>query len=574
MKNYYPILFIWILLSLSSYLAPPSLQAQTRLDSTQFYDLTSPSDSSLDKRTLCTYSSYINSAECFNLSSCITSTYQENTDSWTPLRKREEKFEEEGNRRSIIDYEWDRTKDLWKPTHKSVRILFTDGREIYQYRWNDKDDGWENYYVFRLKTDELGRIIHTYFLAFNNQSKSWNGRRESISYNNRGLRIADVQEAVLWKRIVKWQPTNRSFYSYDEFDRLVLTRIDYWNLDIESWEVESTDETRFDQAGRRNFRLFTNLRTLEKRQEEFFFDQAGRDSVYLLSVGNNALFPVKRIEYAYNRNTLLRQKDCFRWEQDMWILDGSTNLSYNDQAQLTRSETVRWNEDSMDLILTDLEVNVYDNLGRNQEQTILNYNVGQKRLEGARTERSYDARNRVILSSHAIYIADSMKFRYQERFETSFDDLDRETLLAYYRWSTKRNRWEGEFKVRYIFNPNGDLAKEASYNWDEDMEGWVLSRSKKFHWGACKEEAWVQRDENQVRMHPNPVTGGYLFVESDLPQPYQYEIISSTGVQLLSGSGESNFIHLDLSSFLDGLYIIQFSHKDTKIQKKIILHNP
>lgn len=576
MKNFYPILYTGIIYFLIHSLIPLQLQGQTRLDSTYEWSFFSRTDSSLSDKTVCTYGNYKNSPECYNFSSCVVSSFNSNSERWIPVRKYEERIENDGRYRTFTNYEWDASNKNWKPQTKSVSSYLDRSSDFYRFDWDEEKEQWQAFIISRDQRDGNGRRLEFEFLRYDFSQESWSGTRDEISYNQVGQQSERLEK--IWDETSDdWIPNRRTSFSYDGFGQTTLTKTEYWRADREDWELETLDENQYDSFGRKIRGLYQNFRNFQERQDEFIYDSKGRDSVYTLSFRDNPVIPLtptRREEKFYNEMDLLIQIEAYRWEQDQWELDASTSREYNDQGRQIRSETIFWDPDSMDFILGSFEENLIDSLGRDIQTSYIYRNPSDNRLYGWRGQQGYDDNGRNIQSIYSDYNADSMRFIFAQRFENGFDASGNIVSSAFYRWDPNSNDWLGERKSTYLFNASGVRTREAIHLWDISINDWVLNTARKTNWGTCKEDNPVKADGDKVRIHPNPAAEGTLFVDSDLFKPYQYEIISSDGRSLIKGSSERNIIQIDISSLNSGLYVIQFWFKDTKVQKKFFVHNP
>ncbi|MEM6802065.1 MAG: T9SS type A sorting domain-containing protein [Bacteroidota bacterium] len=576
MKNFYPILCAGITYWLISIFISSSLQAQTRLDSTYEWSFFSRTDSTLNEKTVCTYGNYKNSPECYNFSSCVISSYNANTDRWIPVRKYEERTENNGQYGTFTNYEWDASNKSWIPQTKGVSSYLDRSTDFYRYEWDEEKEAWQAFIISRDQRDGNGRWIEFEFLRYDFSQERWSGTREEISYTQAGQRAERLEK--IWDYDSQdWIPSGRDSFTYDGFGRRTLTKREYWRADRQDWELEWLDEDRYDSFGKRIFSLFQNFRDFEERQEEFIYDSKGRDSVYIVSYRNNPLIslaPTTREERFYDERDLPILLESYRWEQDKWELNGSTSREFNDQGRQIRSETIVWEEDSMDFILLSFEETLVDSFGRDLGTTFLYRNLNDNRLYGWKSVQAYDNNGRNTLSIYSEYNTDSMRFLLRQRYENGYDASGNRNFNAYYNWNDNLNDWLGERKFTYLFNASGNRTREADYIWDLSTNDWALNTAKKVNWGTCKEDNPATQDGDKVRIHPNPAAEGILFIDSDLFRPYEYEIISSDGRSLIKGSSERKILQIDISSLNSGLYVIQSWFKDTKVQKKFIVHNP
>ncbi|MCS6906058.1 MAG: T9SS type A sorting domain-containing protein, partial [Bacteroidia bacterium] len=103
-------------------------------------------------------------------------------------------------------------------------------------------------------------------------------------------------------------------------------------------------------------------------------------------------------------------------------------------------------------------------------------------------------------------------------------------------------------------------------------QGILSSASLPYNWVQGGGFRWGLGEEGIVlRCYPNPTHGG-IWIEGLREGVYKYRIIGASGVELERGVWEvkAEGVHWDMSSYAEGLYVIEIEGKNQKWQQKIL----
>jgi len=345
-------------------------------------------------------------------------------------------------------------------------------------------------------------------IAFSLENDIWlNYARKIFLYNNQEKVEFIYQE--IWNSNT-WNKNSKQEFVYNN-QQQILYHIDY------SW---NDTETRF----------------LETRKISNIYNPSN----YLVNVVyydwnsliNNWEEGYRRIIEVDANGNKLSEYTKYKVDDD-WYYGNKTLYTYTNSQLLSDSTTCLWDADN------SIWINLYNyKFEHNDEGLVSKY-----------TFQSWDSDSESWISSS-----------YRDYF---YDEYEKPTEINYYLWSDILNNWELTKEIEYIYNQRGNIVQLSEQLLDQASNEWFYVYKVNYYLS----EVSLSIDKQEkifYTVYPNP-SNGIIAIESfnkNIKQNY-LEIFNIHGVLILSYKFQKG-IHVDLSNYPKGTYIIYINHRYTR----------
>ncbi len=489
-----------------------------------------------------------------------------------------------------------RTLPQWQPD--TVFLFGNNGQcnERRTYAYNGKAQRVTEYSAVPDGTQWTDKAIRTYtYDAYGNllknelkhkSEKEWVTETE-ISYTyDAEQRLIEMQEQHWNDSSRKWQNDHHFFYTYNargKCDTIV-------HCDLGD-EYSGRTFYSFDEAGRQLTEHWQLWDSVGKRWEDSYrstrtYDSNGNELTFLSENWNHTHGGPPKLEWenyehvVCTYDSLNRLTDYFfetwlcpeqRWEylqHSTYTYDDNGNMITDYRMDWKRGKNAHW-------INSEYRTYVYDEQNR-LIQCIFQTGMSDSLWRpNTTTTYSYDE------NGHQIYKMEELwKNSEWLKFSLYAQDFDSEGNLlkdAYFNWDNTQNDWKGTYRYLYHFDSlyNGDTA---SYELYDPKKGWCLSDNNisvsydlqrqqigifntsraVVRYTLLTDESVIDRKQTRLQCYPNPCYDE-LHVDAMGGVILRYVITDATGRVRMEGSSDQTKLTIFLHSLPSGYYILHCS---------------
>lgn len=548
----------------------------TRLDSAYSYEYSSLVDSIPVRKNICTYSSYENSADCYNFSSCISSQLVRPSRTWTPTLKTETRKENQGQKIIEINYRWNSKKQTWNPTRKNLTLKVTEREKWDEYYWDTLSVSWIHLEDRLSKYDEQGRRIFASTKTFNREEEAWFGSEESNAFDSEG-RVISYTFANWEATLETWLPREHYTRSYTSSGKLEEQVNFLWSEEEEDWRLSETQTYSYNSNDQLIYLL--NQSGVSKRIDEYTYNDEGLEVYWQRSYQPSLIYPLtveEKRESTYDLVGNLLGYEYARWNPDSltWDLKTRQENAYNDLDQLVERKTYTWSGQFGELRLKEEEFFSYADNAEYAEQVEIIFEETGEINRGRKTQFEYDAEGRRIVRIVVRWDKEKNDWVNERRNENPYGPTGRVKHYAWYTWDILSETWKHGGIYGYTYNEDQLPSRFFTGFWRSQQNDWFTTLSTVYMYGPCKKENLVPADEGFFHLYPNPLSESSIFLEFAEEGPFEYQVMDLQGREILSGKDEKILNFLDMSSLVNGVYIIRCTFGDESATKKFVIRRP
>ncbi len=244
----------------------------------------------------------------------------------------------------------------------------------------------------------------------------------NLSFNNYG-QIIETIDYVRDTSLLKWLPSQRTVYNYDEDGGLLefhkyewidssemwqqyerrfytpeefgstLTIVQLWNEENNSWENESRESAGFMNIGKPDFLYHENWDTITATWKK-----------------------VWRLDFAYDEDEKIKAKLYSKWDSTGWVNHNQTFYFYDNDGIITDEYINAWYDDAWHRIARLVYTDNFDGHWQTMTHYIWN-DVDSLWGVFKMDERTFDENDRVIFHTHKTWIVDHWQYTFSNLME-------------------------------------------------------------------------------------------------------------------------------------------------------------
>ena len=299
----------------------------------------------------------------------------------------------------------------------------------------------------------------------------------------------------------------------------------------------------------------------------------------------NALFI-----YTYNENGNLIKRSSADWK---WI------HTYDADGNLAETIEYSWDSDINDWKGENRTVSTYDFKGNITEYIYYYfYCHGDSSCEWLNDYRRVFIHNNNGNLTEIIdydWIIDDWK--YEARKINTYDINGKLTEYYYYHWDSNINGWARRNRQKNNYDADGNLIEQIDYewgwcwrpigrkvnsyntngcptgqleyNWNFETWDWDITTLLEAYWSELGAVNTSKPHYLHFNMYPNPASG-IINMDFEMNGYYSLDILSLNGKLIWSGKMEGSTHQIDLSSLVEGVYIITIRSEGFMTTRRII----
>lgn len=520
----------------------------TRLDSTYRYTYTSLKDSLPETKSVCSFKSLVNSAECYNFSTCISSSWDAQTRVWTPYFKSEQRWEEEGSKTTRFSYYWNAANNEWTPYDQYFTQKTSEAEERNIYKWDTTFMEWSLIQSVKWQFDERGNNLVYENKILSLEENTWSGYKDELTYDDADRPTSSIHSQ--WEiESNDWEAQNRHIQTYNSSGYLDKKEEFYWRAMQSTWILSSTETFSYNDQGQktyadRTYHYDLGSGPIIEQKQEWTYDASGNELEFIdyrLNLTNFEWQVYDHLVQRYDTQNNLLSKSHSYWD---WQLDTSY---LRETHAYTRTQTA---------------------IGEDVIEERYGYNANGDKTYGTLNQYVYDSGKRQLERIRSIRDLDQEIWVPQQKTESPFTSFGYRDFFALYDWNEEKNTWVGRNRTGFDYSSDEIITRRTKAFWREQQGDWFVTSSEIFSYGPCQRENLVPARNGSLLVYPNPTTGTHITIESKLPLPFTYAVVNLQGQKQLKGEIHSLIQTLDISSLTGGTYILHCrSGNSTETQK-------
>jgi len=426
-----------------------------------------------------------------------------------------------------------------------------------------------------------------------------------------------------WTRLIKHE------FIYDENGNTTILIENTWDNDLNIWIPLSKFEQVFNELNKPLQLIFNSWETDSNQwntyeKHEYEYDENGNLKLELIiekDYNNNWVNKWKR-DYTYNINFEIQSELRSIWviDSNMFMLNNIHEFNYNTDGKLATYTEKVWAQNIMTWRTSYESFYTYNN--NNQDSSIVSLKLDyatDSLINWSRMEYYYDSNEFDKIDLFYYWDKSLNQWEFESKQEVNYDNNDKNTLLIRSLWNINSTNWQHVEKNEFTYDYNENLSSfqmyiptdsvdwlllvEYDYNYDFNYRisecffpigesyppefynhmynkptDWVgLSVDNGIFYEAFKTiyhyselNIGISEDyNNEIEVYPNPTTGQLKITNENEIELKEIIIFNQIGQKVFNKSVIPRII--DLSSFYQGIYVIEFITENSLIRKKIII---
>lgn len=555
------------------------LQAQeVRTDSVLFFQFQSPNDSLISEKEVCTYSNYASGSVCYNFASCISSRWDPFNRSWTPIAKKEEKIEENGQRRFVTYSQWSQAENRWINSWKDLSYESPEIEWKERYEWDAISKIWlklnEDYIYF----NKSRQVILNESKYYQKDGNTWTGARVAFKYDTNGYQAERI-DANWSEEFEKWIFDRKTENERDEEGRVLIERIFAWEEDTESWRNFWINERNYTTEGRILRNVGTQIPSGFRFIEDYTYNNQGEELLYQSfsqAPGSSNVLAEERRESLFDTDNNLILRESFSWNPDssIWILENRDEYTYDQNSREIRKVEYRSNFGNSPLRLARVYEQEYTPEGELAQLQNFTYDDEQNIRDGMRFSYEYDTEGRRIANIVWRWDRELQEFYPSRKNENPYNDEGSVEYYAAFNWDRVEEKWVGFSMVGFTNDPQAPIGRLFRGIWNPVSESWFINQITYTYRGSCRQEEALRAPTSELSFYPNPVQDGKLSLDMPFDKSYDFELMDLQGRIIREGTVKGPFAIIDLDKTSTGVYLIRFRSGEEEILERIMIQNP
>jgi hypothetical protein len=601
---------------------------QLVLDSVEYYDVSSTTDSMWQTKTYYKYNSLAQVVEMGHKNSLgffierwlyqydqyenVISEIKQgaNSNNWYNISKTERAFDANGNETLYFSMIWNFELSQWVGRYtKFVREYSLSGHQIIteSYNWSTNDNNWVGiskseliyndlwYATFHLyyswvSSNQNWRFSHKYLYQYNtlNQQTLYEYYTWDISVNDWRGEIKEISEynannlfANFWRynwdaNAWNWRNHYKSNMFYNGDNWWIGTNGYYWNIETNEWELRRFAETTYETVD--------NLTV----QTRVWKTRATLEDSWVNSTKDIAHFDLNRRNVFYY---------SLSWSTDDWVYVYKQYYAYNNEGYTTFSNRFEWNAGTLLWQERYRTTNSYDDQNRRTLYEYFGWNTSGELTSKTKLETGWSFQGKKILEVH--YSGPNGVTDWLEQHYNTYNEQGKVLIYKYEERPTVSSDWITQVIKTDNYDMYGNLVSTNYFDsWDSDgnwflyhyksnstiiNEGTQHLYSKTKYWYASSgwdvyynSIAYYYSPNNpsgaedgltnsrDLNVYPNPARS---FIHINVEDPGLVQVFSIMG-QLIGTFELTSSSKIDISSYAPGLYIIKGGNGTTRFIKK------
>jgi hypothetical protein len=245
----------------------------------------------------------------------------------------------------------------------------------------------------------------------------------------------------------------------------------------------------------------------------------------------------------------------YTWDaaNNRWIGENFYQKQYTDEGQVLTEENYSWHPINNIWVLTNEYLCLWEDAGDGNWGIVMKIETSYD-LKGLRVERIQF--NRPDLQS-------PWNPNLTWRGEYAYDDNDLNTQILYYSWDDENEIWVLFEKTDNQYNENGNMLTRTDYALVSDS--WVITAEVTYYYSILVSGNNTPAYTIALQTYPNPVKD--VIVVSGTKSGQLIRVLKADGSLLGTYSAQDDKTQINLSSFADGVLLLNIEKETMKIMK-------
>lgn len=439
-----------------------------------------------------------------------------------------------GNVYTTTYYDWSTYTQTWIPEDKEVETYDDNGQYLaYEgFYWNEDAQDWIPVLKYiDIIYDTYGNMIEYTGYMWDEDAQEWvNAEKLEATANEFGYLIATYYE---WDTdLSEWVGYEKEEYGYDvNGNRILYIQYD-WDVDLSDWVYYSKSVDEYDAN---NYRILS---------EYSYWNSDISDWVYYY-----------KYEYSYNDDGYNTLYSYYTWDTDLqiWIGNYKYEYTFDDNNNLILHLNYAWDYDLNEWYVTGQSENEYNSFGYKTQEI---YSYWDSNLE------------ELLPSSKYLY---------------DYDQNNNKVTYEYFYWNNDKAGWVESSFNQYVYDtdiPFSDLVTPEWLTWNNKRISDTISYWEGSYYLPYDTANYYYTDgvfdikettKLNVLVFPNPTTS-YVSVNSGTSTIENIMIFDLNGkmIETLTSFDAENIAVIDLSSYSEGIYLINVRTNEGSYIQKVI----
>lgn len=393
-----------------------------------------------------------------NVTQEIQSVWSDQNNAWIGITKYDYEYDANNNEKLFVHSIWSEDSNDWINVEKTLSDYNQDGLCTYyaSYRWDSSRQDWYCYTKSINEFDANGnKTLSEEYEDIDGSGKLIGSFRSTSIYNSNNIEVQYFE--YIWSQdSEEWLNKFKAVYTHysDLSNSYNETMTCDW--DGNDWVISMNVKYAFDQN--RNKIL----------DERLYYD----NGVFRFGYKESSVYDSK------NRLTsnLIQRKtsETQEWQNSSKMESEFTSSTYKKfyfNSIWYGNSFFKWIDHSRTEGFLDSNGNIItsDNYQAKYDE---DYNNPTYSLT-SKSDYTYDSNQNLILEVVRYY--ENGSFVAEDKHEYAYDNLNRRTMDAIYKWSNEKGLLYGVSKWERVLNEEGIEIMHATYSWSYDLNNWIGS---------------------------------------------------------------------------------------------------